>query len=198
MADIPAEMVKKLREKTGAGMMDCKNALVECAGDEAKAVELLRVKGLAEAKKRAARAANEGVIISYIHPGDKLGVLVEVNCETDFVARTDEFREMTKNIAMHIAASDPIAVGREDIPPDVLEAEKKIVAEQAKTSGKPEKVIEKITEGRLNKFYAESCLLEQAYVKDPEITVKEYIDSTIAKLGENVIVRRFTRYKLGE
>jgi len=198
MADVTAEMVKKLRERTGAGMMDCKNALVECVGDEEKAVELLRVKGLAAAKKKAGRTANEGVIASYIHPGDKLGVLVEVNCETDFVARTDDFREMVKNVAMHVAASDPLAVDRDNIPAEVLEKEKNIIAGQARETGKPDSVIEKIVEGRLSKFYEESCLLEQAYVKDPDITVKEYVDSVIGKLGENIVVRRFARFKLGE
>lgn len=198
MANVTAEMVKKLRDRTGAGMMDCKNALVECGGDEEKAVEILRVKGLAAAKKKAGRAANEGLIASYIHPGDKLGVLVEVNCETDFVARTDDFKEMVKNIAMHIAASDPIAVDKENVPEDILEGEKKIITEQAKESGKPENVIGKIVEGRLNKFYEESCLLEQPYVKDPDVSVKEYIDSVIGKLGENIVVRRFIRFKLGE
>jgi elongation factor Ts len=198
MADVTAEMVKKLRDRTGAGMMDCKNALVECGGDEEKAVELLRVKGLAAAKKKAGRSANEGVIASYIHPGDKLGVLVEVNCETDFVARTDDFREMVKNVAMHIAASDPLAVDRDNIPADILEEEKNIIAGQAKETGKPENVLEKIVEGRLNKFYEESCLLEQPYVKDPDISVKDYVDSVIGKLGENIVVRRFVRFKLGE
>jgi elongation factor Ts len=198
MANVTADMVKKLRDRTGAGMMDCKNALVKCNGDEEKAVEVLRVKGLAAAKKKAGRAANEGLIASYIHPGDKLGVLVEVNCETDFVARTDDFKEMVKNVAMHIAASDPIAVDKENVPENVLEAEKKIIAEQAKESGKPENVIEKIVEGRLNKFYEESCLIEQPYVKDPDITMKEYVDSVIGKLGENIVVRRFVRFKLGE
>lgn len=198
MANVTAEMVKKLRDRTGAGMMDCKNALVECEGDEEKAVEILRVKGLAAAKKKAGRAANEGLIASYIHPGDKLGVMVEVNCETDFVARTDDFKEMVKNIAMHIAASDPIAVDKENVPEDILGGEKKIITEQAKESGKPENVIEKIVEGRLNKFYEESCLLEQPYVKDPDVSVKEYIDSVIGKLGENIVVRRFIRFKLGE
>jgi elongation factor Ts len=198
MTNVTADMVKKLRDRTGAGMMDCKNALVECSGDEEKAVEILRVKGLAAAKKKAGRAANEGLIASYIHPGDKLGVLVEVNCETDFVARTDDFKEMVKNIAMHIAASDPIAVDKENVPEDILEGEKKIIAEQAKESGKPENVIGKIVEGRLNKFYEESCLLEQPYVKDPDVSVREYIDSVIGKLGENIVIRRFIRFKLGE
>jgi elongation factor Ts len=198
MANVTAEMVKKLRDRTGTGMMDCKNALVECGGDEDKAVELLRVKGLAAAKKKAGREANEGVIASYIHPGDKLGVLVEINCETDFVARTDDFREIVKNIAMHIAASDPLAVDRDGIPEDLLETEKKIIAEQAKESGKPENVIGKIVEGRLNKYYEETCLLEQPYVKNPDVNIKEYIDSAIGKLGENIVVRRFVRFKLGE
>ncbi len=195
---VDADQVKKLRDRTGAGMMDCKRALQECGGDQDKAVEYLRVKGLAAAKKKAGRATGEGVVAAYIHPGEKLGVLVEVNCETDFVARTEEFRAFVKDLAMHVAATDPIAVTREDVPPDILEAERKIAAEQAREQGKPENIIDKIVEGRLGKFIAENTLLEQPFVKDPEKTVREYVEEAIAKFGENVIVARFARFKLGE
>lgn len=195
---IEAKDVKKLRDRTGAGMMDCKKALAECGGDHDKAVEYLRVKGLAAAKEKAGRATGEGVIASYIHPGDKLGVLVEVNCETDFVARTDEFRNFVKDIAMHIAAADPVAVTREDVPADVVERERKIAAEQAREQGKPDNIVEKIVEGRLQKFISECTLLEQPFVKDPDKTVQEYVEEAIAKFGENLIVARFTRFKLGE
>ncbi|MGD8718614.1 MAG: translation elongation factor Ts [Candidatus Zixiibacteriota bacterium] len=195
---IEATEVKKLRERTGAGMMDCKRALQECGGDHDRAVEYLRVKGLAAAKKKAGRATGEGLIASYIHPGDKLGVLVEINCETDFVARTDEFRAFVKDIAMHVAAADPVAVTAEEFPPDVLEGERNIAAEQAREQGKPDNIIEKIVEGRLKKFIAERTLLEQAYVKDPDKTVREYVEETVAKLGENIVIGRFARFKLGE
>jgi elongation factor Ts len=195
---IEATEVKKLRERTGAGMMDCKRALQECGGDHDRAVEYLRVKGLAAAKKKAGRATGEGLIASYIHPGDKLGVLVEVNCETDFVARTEEFRTFVKDIAMHVAAADPVAVTVDDFPPEVLEGERNIAAEQAREQGKPDNIIEKIVEGRLKKFIAERTLLEQAYVKDPDKSVKEYIEETVAKLGENIVIGRFARFKLGE
>jgi elongation factor Ts len=179
-------------------MMDCKRALQECGGDHDRAVEYLRVKGLAAAKKKAGRATGEGLIASYIHPGDKLGVLVEINCETDFVARTDEFRAFVKDIAMHVAAADPVAVTAEEFPPDVLEGERNIAAEQAREQGKPDNIIEKIVEGRLKKFIAERTLLEQAYVKDPDKTVREYVEETVAKLGENIVIGRFARFKLGE
>jgi elongation factor Ts len=195
---VDADQVKKLRDRTGAGMMDCKRALQECGGDQDKAVEYLRVKGLAAAKKKAGRATGEGVVAAYIHPGEKLGVLVEVNCETDFVARNEDFRAFVKDLAMHVAATDPIAVTREDVPPDVLEAERKIAAEQAREQGKPENIIEKIVEGRLGKFIAENTFLEQPFVKDPEKTVREYVEEAIAKFGENVVVARFARFKLGE
>ena len=195
---IDAKDVKKLRDRTGAGMMDCKKALAECGADHEKAVEYLRVKGLAAAKKKAGRATGEGVIASYIHPGDKLGVLVEVDCETDFVARNDEFRAFVKDIAMHVAAADPIAVTREDVPAEVVERERKIAAEQAREQGKPDNIVEKIVEGRLQKFIAEITLLEQPFVKDPDKTVKEYVEEAVAKFGENLVVTRFTRFKLGE
>ncbi|MCP4230900.1 MAG: translation elongation factor Ts [bacterium] len=198
MAEVPAKVVKTLRDKTGVGMMDCKKALIETEGDIDKAIDLLRVQGLADAKKRSGRSVNEGVIYSYIHPGDKLGVMVEVNCETDFVARNDEFREMVKNIAMHIAASDPATVSRDDISEEMLEKERRLLKEQALESGKPENVVEKIVEGRMSKFYEENCLMEQAYVKDPDTTVREYLDASISKIGENMAVRRFARFKLGE
>ncbi len=198
MADIAAKDVKALRDKTGAGMMDCKKALQETEGDLEKAVELLRIQGLADAKKRAGRSANEGVISTYIHPGDKLGVMIEVNCETDFVARNEDFRDMVHNIAMHIAASDPAAVSREEISEEMLEKERRLLREQALESGKPENIIDKIVDGRMAKFYEENCLLEQAYVKDPDMTVQEYLDAAIAKIGENMVIRRFARFKLGE
>jgi elongation factor Ts len=195
---IDAKEVKRLRDRTGAGMMDCKKALQECGGDQERAVEYLRVKGLAAAKEKAGRATGEGVIASYLHPGDKLGVLVEINCETDFVARTEEFRAFVKDIAMHIAAADPIAVTREEVPAGVLERERKIAAEQAREQGKPDNIVEKIVEGRLQKFIAENTLLEQPFVKDPDKTVKEFVEEAIAKFGENVVVGRFARFKLGE
>ncbi len=179
-------------------MMDCKRALQECGGDQDKAVEYLRVKGLAAAKKKAGRATGEGVVAAYIHPGEKLGVLVEVNCETDFVARNDDFRAFVKDLAMHVAAADPIAVTREDVPPDILEAERKIATEQAREQGKPDNIIEKIVEGRVGKFIAENTLLEQPFVKDPDKTVRDYVEEAIAKFGENVVVARFARFKLGE
>jgi elongation factor Ts len=195
---IEAQEVKKLRERTGAGMMDCKRALQECGGDHERAAEYLRVKGLAAAKKKSGRATGEGVIASYLHPGDKLGVLVEVNCETDFVARTEEFRAFVKDVAMHIAAADPLAVTAEEIPAEVLERERAIAAEQARDQGKPDNIIDKIVDGRIKKFVAESTLLEQPFVKDPDRTVREYVEEAIAKLGENIVLKRFARFKLGE
>jgi elongation factor Ts len=196
--EISGSVIKELRERTGVGVMDCKKALLECEGNIDNAIEFLRKKGLAKAAKRAGRETAEGLITSYIHPGGKIGVLVDINCETDFVARTEDFQNLSKDIAMHIAAMNPIAIDREDIPSEVIEKEKEIFRAEAKTSGKPEKVIDKIVEGRLEKFFAEQCLLEQAYVKDPEITVKDLLYNTIAKVGENISVRRFTRYHLGE
>ena len=196
--EISAGAIKELRQRTGVGMMDCKKALVECAGNVDEAIDLLRKKGLAKAAKRAGRETAEGLITAYIHPGAKIGVMVDVNCETDFVARTEDFKNLAKEIAMHIAAMNPIAISREDVPAEIIEKEKEILQVEAAASGKPEKVLDKIVEGRLEKFFTEQCLLEQAYVKNPEITVKDLIYDTMAKLGENIAVRRFTRYQLGE
>lgn len=198
--EITAAQVKQLRDLTGISMMECKNALVEAEGDVQKAIEILRKKGIAKAEKKASRTANEGVIISYIHPGNKLGVLLEVNCETDFVAKTDDFMTFAKDIAMHIAATNPIAIKREDIDPKIIEKEKEIYREQVKAQSpnKPENVIEKIIEGKLEKFYQENCLLEQPFVKNPQITVKDYLIQTVAKVGENINIARFVRFKLGE
>jgi elongation factor Ts len=202
MAEITAAAVKQLREKTGAGMMECKNALVEAGGSEEQAINLLRERGLASAKKREGRIAAEGIVGSYIHMGGKVGVLVELNCETDFVARGDEFQQLVKDIAMHIAAAEPRYVSREDIPADVIEKEREIARKQAlndpKNANKPEQVIEKIVEGRLNKFYEETVLLDQPFVKVPENTVGELVTEKAAKTGERIAVRRFTRYKMGE
>jgi elongation factor Ts len=195
--EITAEKVKELRDKTNAGMMDCKKALKETGGDLEKAVVYLREKGLAVARKRADRVASEGVIQSYIHTGGKLGVMLEVNCETDFVAKTPEFNEFAKNLAMQVAAANPMAVGQEDLDPDLVAKEKAILLAQARESGKPENVLEKMVEGRLKKFFGEVCLLEQAYVKNPEITIQDYLNEMRAKTGENVIIRRFVRFQLG-
>ncbi len=195
---ITADQVKQLREKTGAGMMDCKTALTEAGGDMDKAVELLRKKGLASAAKRAGRATKDGIIGHYIHMGGKVGVLVEVNCETDFVARTDDFQRLAKELAMHIAAADPKFVRREDVPADVLEKEKEIYREQFAGSGKPATVVDKIAEGKLESYFAQFCLLEQPSVRDPNVSVKQMIANASAKTGENVTVSRFVRFKLGE
>jgi len=195
---ISANDVKSLREKTGAGMMDCKKALEETAGDPERAVAYLREKGIAKAASKAGRVTKEGLIYAYIHPGDKLGVMVEVNCETDFVARTDEFRGFVKDIAMHVAASDPVAISREEIDPALVESEKQIYRTQAINEGKPEKILDKIVDGKLDKFFAESCLLEQAFVKDPERTVNQLLQALVAKLGENIMIKRFERFRLGE
>lgn len=196
--DINATLVKELREKTGVGMMDCKKALAEAQGDIQRAIDYLRKKGIATAKKRGGRATSEGQVASYIHAGGKIGVLVEVNSETDFSAKTQDFTDFVRNIAMQIAATNPLSVDREGLPPDVLEREREIYATQAKESGKPEKVIEKMVEGKMKKFYSEACLLEQPYVKNPDITVQDLMNDLIAKTGENIVVRRFTRYQLGE
>lgn len=194
---ISAEMVKELREKTGAGMMECKKALEESNGDFEKAVTILRQKGLASASKKAGRTASEGIISSYIHM-DRIGVLVEVNCETDFVARTEDFRSLVKDIAMHIAAANPVYISREQVPKEVVEKEKEIY--RAQISGKPAQVVEKIIEGKLEKFYNDTCLLDQVFIKDPEqkLKVRDLIAEKIAKLGENIVVRRFARFQLGE
>jgi elongation factor Ts len=198
MAEITAAMVKELREKSGAGMMDCKNALVESKGDFEQAMDILRKKGMARAAKRADREAKEGMIYSYIHPGSKLGVLVEVNCETDFVANTDDFKEFCKNVAMHIAAANPLVVRREEIDPEVLNKEIEIFKDQARMSGKPENIVQKIAEGRVEKYYSEVCLMEQAYVRDMDKTVQDVLTETIAKVGENVTIKRFARFRIGE
>lgn len=196
--EISAEKIKELREKTNAGIMDCKRALKETRGDLEKAIAFLRQKGLAIAQKRAGRATSEGLIQAYIHPGAKIGVLLEVNCETDFVARTEAFQELAKNLAMQVAASNPLAIRREELAPELIEKEKAIFRAQALESGKPEKVVDKIVEGRLGKFFSEACLLEQPYVKNPDIRVQDYINEVIAQVGENIGVRRFTRYQLGD
>jgi len=195
---VSAQMVKELRERTGAGMMDCKSALAEVAGDLEKAVDVLRKKGLAAAAKKAGRVASEGLVGAYIHAGGKLGVLVEINSETDFVARTDEFQELVKDIAMHIAAAEPRFVRREEVDADLLERERAIYRDQAAATGKPANVIEKIVEGKLEKFFAESCLLEQPFVKNPDQTIGQLVQDKVAKIGENIQVRRFSRFKLGE
>ncbi|TFG42645.1 MAG: translation elongation factor Ts [Syntrophobacterales bacterium] len=197
MTEISASLVKELREKTGTGMMDCKQALSASGGDMTKAIEFLRKKGLATAQKRAGRATSEGTIATYIHMGGKLGVMVEVNCETDFVAKNEAFKECAKNIAMHIAASNPIAVRPEDVPPETIAKEKEIYAAQARETGKPEQVIDKIVEGKLKKFYEDSCLLNQAYVRNPDITVADLLNELVAKIGENISVKRFVRFQVG-
>ena len=191
-------MVKELREKTGAGIMDCKQALTESDGDMGASVDFLRKKGLATAKKRAGRAASEGVIQSYIHMGGKIGVIVEVNCETDFVAKTDDFKEFSKNIAMHIAATSPVGIRPEDVSEEIINKEKEIYRAQALETGKPENIVEKIAEGKVQKFYKENCLLQQSYVRDPNLTVEDVINDVIAKIGENISIRRFVRYQIGE
>ena len=196
--EINAAQVKALRESTGAGIMDCKKALQEAQGDMDKALRILREKGLAGAKKKAGRAVADGVVDAYIHLNNRIGVLLEVNCETDFVARNETFRGMVHDIAMHIAAASPLFVSAEDIPPEVLEQEREIYRARALQEGKPEKVLDKIVEGRLKKYYEEVCLLDQPFVKDPEITVGELVQRTIASVGENIVVRRFVRYQLGE
>lgn len=197
MAAINAEMIKELRGRTNAGIMDCKAALQEADGDLEKAVDVLRKKGLATALKRAGRETSEGVINSYIHAGGRIGVLVEVNCETDFVAKTDEFKNLVKDLAMHIAATKPLGIGREDIPEEILRREEEIYRGQAKEMGKPEKILDKIVEGKMEKFYKESCLLEQQYVKDTDLTIQELIHEMVGKTGESITVRRFVRYQLG-
>jgi len=196
--EITAQMVQELRKKTGVGMMDCKRALQENGGDMEAAIEYLRVKGLAAATKREGKATGEGLIIPYIHPGSKLGVLVEVNCETDFVARTSEFRELAKDIAMQVAASAPLFIRREDIPEQFIEDERRIFLEQARSSGKPDNIVEKIVQGKLDKHLAGLCLLEQPFVKDNDKTVEEHTKEYIVKFGENIVINRFTRYKMGE
>jgi len=196
--EINAKQVKELREKTGAGMMDCRNALIEAKGDLDQAIVVLRKKGLASAQKKSARIAAEGMIGHYIHAGGKLGVLVEVNSETDFAARSADFQALVKDIAMHIAAQNPLYVRREDVPAEVLEKEKEIYKDQARSSGKPEHIIDKIAEGKLESYYEMACLYDQKFVKDPNITVKDLINNLVGKIGENIQVRRFARFKTGE
>ena len=198
MAQISAAMVKELREVTGSGIMDCKNALSEADGDIKKAIDFLRKKGLAKAAKRAGRSTSEGVIYSYIHTGAKLGVLVEINCESDFVAKTDGFIEFAKNIAMHIAAADPAGLVPEDIDSALIEKEKEIFRAQMIEEGKPEKIIDQIVEGKVEKFYKEVCLMSQQYVKDPQKTIDDVLKETISVIGENIQIKRFTRFKIGE
>jgi elongation factor Ts len=198
MTTISATLVKQLREKTGAGMMDCKQALVECDADMDKAVDFLRKKGLATAQKRAGRAMTEGTVQSYIHMGGKLGVMVEVNCETDFVAKNEDFLNFAKNIAMHIAATNPLGIRPEDVPEAVVNREKEIYQAQALEMGKPENVVPKIVEGKMNKFFKDNCLLNQPYVRNPELSVEDLLNELIAKIGENISIRRFARYQTGE
>ncbi len=195
---ITAQMVKELRERTGAGMLDCKNALTDTGGDIEKAVDALRKKGLAKAAKKAGRITAEGAVGSYIHAGGKIGVLVEVNCETDFVARTDEFLGLVREIGMHIAAAEPRFVRREEVTTDHLDREREIYRDQALAEGKPEKIVDRIVEGKIEKFYSECVLLEQPFVKNPDQTIGEYLAEKVAKIGENIQVRRFSRFMLGE
>lgn len=195
---IDAKTVKTLREKTGAGMMDCKRALQEAGGNEEKAIVILREKGLAAAAKRAGRVAAQGIVDSYIHLGGKVGVLIEVNCETDFVARNEQFREFTRNICLQVAAANPLYVHKEEVPPEILQKERDVLRGQALREGKPEKVIDRIVEGRIGKYYQENCLLEQAYVKDPDLSVGDLLNELIARIGENIVIRRFSRFAVGE
>lgn len=197
-ATITAQQVKQLREQTGAGWMDCKTALEASGGDAEQAVAWLRKKGMATAQRKAGRTTSEGCVASYVHAGSKIGVLVEVNCETDFVARTDEFKQLTHDLAMHIAAAEPRFLRREEVTPQILAQEREIYRTQAKTSGKPDKVVDKIVEGKLEKFFEETCLYEQHFIKDDKLTIRELIDAAIAQLGENMTVRRFSRFKVGD
>lgn len=198
MATISAAMVKQLREQTGAGIMDCKEALSKCSGDVSKAVDFLRKKGLATAAKRAGRATTEGIIESYIHMDSKLGVLVEINCETDFVAKNDAFKEFAKNIAMHITATNPVSIRQEDVPEETIDKEKEIYRGQVLEMGKPEKIVAKIVEGKLKKYVKENCLMNQAYVRDPNITIEDLLNEMVAKIGESITIKRFARFKIGE
>jgi len=198
MAKISLELIKELRERTAAGFSDCKKALEEAGGDIEKAVDILRKRGLAIAAKRAGKETSEGVVAAYIHSNKKIGVLVEINCETDFVARTDEFQQFAHDVAMQIAATNPVAIRREDVPQEILEREKKIYEEQLKESGKPEHIIPKIIEGKLEKFYKENVLLEQDFIKNPEITIQDLLNELIAKTGEKIVIKRFCRYQIGE
>ncbi len=196
--EIKADLVKELREKSNAGMMDCKKALIESNGDIKRAEDILKEKGLAEASKKAFRTAKEGLVEGYIHPGSRVGVLVEVNCETDFVARNEMFKNLVHDIALHIAAAAPIYVSREDVPQELLEKEKKFYKKQALNEGKPENILDRIAEGKIKKYFEENCLLEQPFIKDNDITVGDLVKHNIAKIGENIVIRRFARYVLGE
>lgn len=198
MAEITAQMVKELREATSAGILDCKKALSETSGDFDAAVEILRKKGLSSAAKKATRETNEGVVGHYIHPGSKMASLVEVNCETDFVARTDQFQDLARDLAMHVVAAHPLYLSREDVPEDIVAREKEIYSEQMANSGKPEHVLEKIVEGKLDKWYSDVCLLEQGFVKNPDTKIQDLLTSSIASLGENIRVNKFSRIAIGE
>ncbi|MFH2123238.1 MAG: translation elongation factor Ts [Pseudomonadota bacterium] len=195
--NITSQMVKDLRDKTGAGMMDCKKALSENAGDMEKAVDFLRQKGLAVAAKRAGRATSEGVVETYIHAGGKLGVMVELNCETDFVAKTDDFREFARDVAMHIAAANPVSLSRDDVPADIVERERQIYVQQAIESGKPESIAEKMVSGKIDRFLSEICLLEQQFVKNPDKSIQDMLTELVGKMGENVSIKRFARFQVG-
>ncbi len=195
--DITAKMVKELRERTNAGMMDCKKALTECGGDMDKAAEYLRKKGIAAAAKKEGRQTSQGIVDAYIHPGGRVGVLVEVACETDFVARTEDFQTLVHNIAMHIAAAAPVAISRDEVDAELVEKEREIYRAQMREQGKPENIIDKIVEGKIDKYYSEVCLLEQKFVKDPEMTIENYLKSVIGKLRENMVIKRFARYEIG-
>jgi elongation factor Ts len=195
--NITSQMVKDLRDKTGAGMMDCKKALSENAGDMEKAIDFLRQKGLAVAAKRAGRATSEGVIETYIHAGGKLGVMVELNCETDFVAKTDDFRDFARDVAMHVAAANPVSLSREDVPADLVERERQIYVQQALDSGKPANIVEKMVVGKIDRYLSEICLLEQQFVKNPEKSIQDMLTGLIGKMGENVSIRRFVRFQVG-
>ncbi len=198
MAEIKATMVKELREKTGAPFLDCKNALVETDGDFEKASEVLRIKGVAKASKKTTRKTDQGIISSYVHAGGKIGVMLEVNCETDFVARNDEFQSLCREVAMQIAANNPIYVRKEEVSEEEIENERRILKAEAMESGKPENIAEKMVAGRINKFFEEICLLEQPYIRDPKMKVTDLVNNLIAKIGENIVVKRFVRYQLGE
>lgn len=198
MVTVTAEMVKELRERTGAGMMDCKRALVACDGDLEKAIDELRAKGLAKAAKKAGRVASEGLVTAYIHGGGRIGVLLELNCETDFVAKNEDFKQLAHDLAMQVAAANPEYVSREEIPAEALDRERDVLRAQALEEGKPEKVIEKMVEGRIEKYYKERCLLEQPFIKDPDKTVQELVHEHVARIGENISVRRFARFEVGE
>ncbi len=195
---ITADLVKELRERSGAGMMECKKALTEANGDMDKAITILRERGIAKAASKSSRETKEGLIGTYVHPGDKLAVMIEVQCETDFVARTDDFRDLVKHLAMHVAAANPLVVRREEITEEQMAKERDIYRHQTLNEGKPEKIVDKIVEGRMDKWYSEVALMEQAYVRDPEVTIQDLIKNMIAKIGENIVVRRFARYRLGE